>query len=87
MKNEHGWIVELVIIVAFIMLIFPPTYSTDDGGDMYFRGYKFVASIKSYEFIEWGRLSLQFVFLGLSWFALCRWAKKFNLKNIKLYEE
>ena len=75
--NESGYTVEAgqrferrtFAIVALLMILFPPTYGTSEHGDMYFRGYDFITELsRSYYFVEWSRLGLQFAALGLSWF-------------------
>jgi len=55
----------ILTIVSLLMVLFPPVYSMYDGGSSGFRGYKFVLDLYKSHLIDLGRLSLQFIILGL----------------------
>ena len=51
-------------IIVLIMIIVPPVFHYGSHGDAWFRGYKNVLNLSPSEFIDLGRLSLQFLALG-----------------------
>ena len=54
----------IVTIIALLMVLFPPVYGMYDGGSS-FRGYEFILDLYKSRLIDLGRLSLQFIVLGL----------------------
>lgn len=67
-ESERKFALWIFAIVALIMILFPPIYSTSENGDLYSYGYYFVTELESsYRFVEWSRLGLQFAALGVFW--------------------
>lgn len=61
----------IVTILVLLMIIFPPV-ATDSS----FRGYEFVFDLSRREFIDLGRLSLQFIALGAVFISIKRIIQK-----------
>lgn len=54
----------IATIIILLMIIFPPVYALYEDGSS-FRGYEFVFDLRSSRLIDLGRLSLQFIALGV----------------------
>lgn len=66
----------IATIIILLMIVFPPVYYLYEGGGSSFRGYEFVFDLRSSRLIDLGRLSLQFIALGLVVFTIKRLIQK-----------